>query len=414
MYKLLTFLGTTPYEEVYYTYKNNISRFPARFVQISLLELFHAELKDGQIILFLTEEAENKNWLNRNQNKNANFLKGLRDSLEEFQSNFNINLEVRRVRIPEGKSEDELWTIFEKMNEVIDENDRIILDITHSFRSLPLLTVIVLNYAKFLKNVRIEKVLYGAMEALGSPPEVKNMPLEKRKVPIFDLTPFTILFDWTIAIERFLETGNAEMIKNIGMNELKSLLADTKGEKGGGMRRLIESLDRFSRNVSTCRAPELQGNMRDIKKGIPQAEKDLELLKPFKPLFGKIQEEFSMNAADDVILGLEISEWCLKKNLIQQGFTVLRETIVNYVIIKFLERNDLKNRAAREKAENMLRGDEILPEKIRNLWYELIDYRNDINHAGWNNNMHKADKFKNKLRDFIQRFHDIIKADFLK
>ncbi|MCG2828258.1 TIGR02221 family CRISPR-associated protein [Methanothermobacter sp. K4] len=412
MYKLLTFLGTTPYEEVYYTYRSITSRFPARFVQISLLELLHDELKDGQVILFLTEEAENKNWLNRNQNKNANFLKGLRDSLEEFQSKFNIDLEVKRVRIPEGRSEEELWTIFEKMNEVIDENDRIILDITHSFRSLPLLTLIVLNYAKFLKNVRVERVLYGAMEALGSPPEVQNMPLEKRNVPIFDLTPFTVLFDWTIAIERFLETGNAEMIKDIGMNELKPLLADTKGKRGGEIRHLIESLDRFSRNVSTCRAPELQGNMRDISEGIPQAEKDLELLKPFKPLFGKIQEEFSMNTADDVILGLEISEWCLKKNLIQQGFTVLRETIVNYVITNFLNINDLKDRKTREKAENMLRGNEILPKEIRNLWYELIEYRNDINHAGWTNNMHKADKFKNKLQDFIQRFRNIIKTDF--
>lgn len=408
MYKLLTFLGTTPYEEVYYTYRSITPRFPARFVQISLLELFYDKLKNGQIILFLTEEAENKNWLNKNQNSNANFLKGMRDSLEEFQINFNIDLEVKRVRIPEGKSEEELWTIFEKMNEVIDENDRIILDITHSFRSLPLLTLIVLNYAKFLKNVRIERVLYGAMEALGSPPEVKNMPLEKRKVPIFDLTHFTVLFDWTIAIERFLETGNAEMIKDIGMSELKPLLANTKGRKGGELRYLIESLDRFSRNVSTCRVPELKGNVMDISEKIPLVKKDLELLKPFKPIFGRIKEEFSMNAADYVTLGLEISEWCLKKNLIQQGFTILRETIVNYVIINFLDKNGLKDRKTREKAENMLRDDEILPKEIRNLWYELIEYRNDINHAGWNYNTHKADKFKKKLRDFIQRLHNMI------
>jgi len=40
---------------------------------------------------------------------------------------------------------------------------------------------------------------------------------------------------------------------------------------------------------------------------------------------------------DDVSCGLEVASRCLEEGLVQQGFTVLRETIVNYVIIKVLE-----------------------------------------------------------------------------
>jgi len=67
-----------------------------------------------------------------------------------------------------------LWKIFDGINSVIDEGDDIIFDVTHSFRSLPVLTLIALNYVKFLKNVNINKIDYGAMEAVGTPRDISR------------------------------------------------------------------------------------------------------------------------------------------------------------------------------------------------------------------------------------------------
>ena len=44
---------------------------------------------------------------------------------------------VKEVPIPEGRSEEELWQIFDICVAQVAEGDQIILDVTHGFRSLP-------------------------------------------------------------------------------------------------------------------------------------------------------------------------------------------------------------------------------------------------------------------------------------
>jgi len=421
-YKLLSFIGPTKYIEAYYAYNNKKSKQAYQFIQEALLEFFCRDWEEhDQVVIFLTEESKRKNWLSKNECEDANFEKGLKERLEETKKRLKLNIGIRDVEIPEGRNEEELWEIFERINNNISEEDILIFDITHSFRSLPMLTLVALNYVKFLKNVDIHQIVYGAMEALGSPNEIRKMPLQKRVIPLFNLTPFASLFDWTVAIERFLQTGNAEMISKLGTEKLKPLLSETKGEVGGGIRELINSLNSFSQNVSTCRAPDFKSNIERIISSLPSAEKELEKLKPFGPLFRKINDTFSnMKIDDEISCGLKVASWCLEKGLIQQGFTILRETIVNYVVMKVLGSNKLKKPEKigdtdyREIAEVMLnsRYDKI-PEDILNLWREIIDYRNDINHSGWREkNYHKPVHFENKLKKFINQFESILQREY--
>jgi CRISPR-associated DxTHG motif protein len=46
---------------------------------------------------------------------------------------------VEWVDIPEGRSEQELWEIFDRVASAVDEGDTILLDITHAFRSIPMI-----------------------------------------------------------------------------------------------------------------------------------------------------------------------------------------------------------------------------------------------------------------------------------
>ncbi|MEM3587474.1 MAG: hypothetical protein QXO71_09160, partial [Candidatus Jordarchaeaceae archaeon] len=81
------------------------------------------------------------------------------------------------------------------------------------------------------------------------------------------------------------------------------------------------------------------------------------------------------------------------------------ETIINYTIIKFLGSSNLKIKSNREVTESMLNSRyEKIPEEILNLWQELVEYRNDINHGGWREqNFHTENEFRQKLKEFTER-----------
>ncbi|MGQ4875392.1 MAG: TIGR02221 family CRISPR-associated protein [Promethearchaeia archaeon] len=412
----MSFLGTNPYTEVFYQYGEKISQNSYNFIQQALLEFFCKDNNFSEYIILTTELAKAKNWLNKEESDIANFPKGLRDLLNEQKTQFGINVDIRNVFIPEGKNENELWQIFDIIHKQIEEDDDIIFDITHSFRSLPLLMIIILNYVKFLKNVKINRILYGAFEVLGPSFEVKNIPLKDRIEPIFDLTPFVRLFDWTIAIERFLETGDAKLINTLGRYELREILSETKGKAASKLNRLINLINSFSKNVYTCRAPEFHKQVNYILSYIPSAEEEGEYLKPFAPLFSKLKEKFSALSSNNPILtGLEVCKWCLDNGLIQQSFTILREILVNFVLIKYVKEitikneNDLKNLENRIKAEELLNEkNSLIPDDLKNLWRNMVDYRNDMNHAGWRENVHKPEDFKVKCNEFLEAAKKLI------
>lgn len=109
---------------------------------------------------------------------------------------------VQFVDIPEGRSEAELWQIFERCNEIVCEGDKVLLDITHAFRSLPLIVFVVAAYLRRTKNVTISHIVYGAFEARD----------EQNRVPISDLTLLLDLLDWLNGAEFLLRRSDATLL----------------------------------------------------------------------------------------------------------------------------------------------------------------------------------------------------------
>src|SRR5690606_7835290 len=104
----------------------------------------------------------NKNWI---VNAYDHTRLGLRDELESLSKK--KGFQVENIGIPEGHNEEELWEIFKTILDQLEEGDEIILDITHSFRYLPMLTFIIINYARIVKKCSLKAVYYGAFEVLG-------------------------------------------------------------------------------------------------------------------------------------------------------------------------------------------------------------------------------------------------------
>lgn len=87
----------------------------------------------------------------------------------------------------------------------LDPSDEIIVDVTHSFRSLPIYIMQLLIFLKNIKNINIFKIYYGMFEMRG----------ELGYAPIVDLSSILSVNDWIIGAYNFKEFGNTYKIADL-------------------------------------------------------------------------------------------------------------------------------------------------------------------------------------------------------
>jgi len=139
----LSFLGTNNYVDCYYKFNGEKGSL-VKYIQQDILKRFAFDAG----FIFTTEESRKKNWEDYPHYGDKDINKGLKTRLSKYTY-------ISQVDIPFGKNEVELWEIFQILYDKIEEGDEIVFDITHSFRSLPMLTMVFLNYVKLLKKVKV-------------------------------------------------------------------------------------------------------------------------------------------------------------------------------------------------------------------------------------------------------------------
>ena len=344
--RFITFLGTNPYLECSYYFNNPITEnYPTRFVQISLIRHLVLSEKLGEeseILILATNEAQQRNWQD-SVDREGNLLLGLEKHLQQLRNHLeqqNKKLPpIRLVNIPEGKREEELWEIFNTIASEIQDGDHLFFDITHSFRSLPMLALVALNYLRVVKNVIIEKIYYGAFETLGPIPQVKAMKREDRNAPIFDLTPFVDLLQWTTAADHFIRTGNTLLMTELTRRKTQPLLKMSKGKNqaASALLNLSKSLSSFTKDLHILAGPKLSNDVFQVKTNLEAAKTHSRELPPLANLLEKISLEFSQTQNPQKIVENTnlLVEFCFKHGLIQQGFTLLDENLITYGCLKF-------------------------------------------------------------------------------
>lgn len=417
----LSFLGNNPYTPCTYYRDKEFEVSNVRFVQEATIAIYCREwAATDRIRIFTTPDAYKKNWLDGYfLDKTTNqLLEGLCTRIQKLAP----VPKVKNVPIPEGKNEEEIWDIFTLVYNEIEQGDIVVLDITHAFRSIPLLASVVLNYAKVLKDVSIEGIYYGAFEVLGNPRDVSKMPLEERRVPIFDLTCFNALQDWTLAIDRFLGAGDAGPACDLATRSVRPILAATKGQDkaAAGIKRVAQGLKDLSQAISTCRGDSLSGIAISLK-GEIGAYGNLDLLPALRPLIGRIGEKISLFRGEPIHDGIQAARWCLEHNLIQQGYTILNEALITHCLQKI--GGDPMNHHVRElvlyaakvhkdgagdpqadldlleSARGFFRSNKNLAKIMRG----LSDRRNELNHAGFRDNAMPPQRFAPNLSEFIEK-----------
>ncbi|MDY0223496.1 MAG: TM1812 family CRISPR-associated protein [Desulfobacterium sp.] len=104
-----------------------------------------------------------------------------------------------------------------------------LIDITYGFRSLPVLLMTLIGYSRLLKNISVSGIYYGAFEVLGNYTSASEIPEEKRIAPIFDLTSFEQIIEWTQATQSFVKNGAAKDLELLANRQINPVLTDSQG-----------------------------------------------------------------------------------------------------------------------------------------------------------------------------------------
>ncbi len=445
----LSFLGTNNYLPCTYEYQNQRIE-NIRFVQEATIRLNCMNwMKDDRVVIFTTKRAFQLNWKdNKEINKKINgkingennpeiLREGLETRIKKIQGDFSYD----QIHIPDGRNEKEIWEIFLSVFEVIHEQDEIIFDITHAFRSIPLLAIVVLNYAKIMKHAALDGIYYGALEALGAIDDVKKMPVERRIVPVLDLSAFDQLMEWSVAADRFLEAGDAARISEIAKRTVSAILSSTKGRDKSQytIRKLADNLEKFTKILSTCRGREINTVVERLKQNLEECDNlqfNNPLNSPLKTVLGRIKDQIYKFPGHFITDGIQAARWCMEHNLIQQSYTILQETLITYFVYKIGEdpenyqnkninrilanqavnifiNNRSKDKWKKEAQENIPVVDKFLkfyetqPELIK-IYNNLTGFRNDLNHSGQSDQCKSAHKFSAKMPVFLDKVEEEI------
>jgi len=396
--KALAFLGAGKYATVTYTWEER--SYTTRLFPEALARIFEPE----KVIVFVTKTVSESG---------LGYVEKLRDALGN---------QVEWVNIPEGRSEQELWKIFDCVASVVDEDDEILLDITHAFRSIPMIVFAVATYLRHVKKVHVKRVVYGAYEARN----------EKNQAPIFDLTSLLDLLDWTGGAEALLKRGDAGLIAEKMINAhqgLRRMGADTP-EK---LKPLGQKLGALSQALHLSRPREVMRLAHELLPLLEEARAEFERwAKPFSLLAGQIRNELEPLAfgqsdtlsRENLQKQLVLVEYYLKKGLIVQAVTLAREWVVSYVLLCGGS-GDWLCRRDREKAEDLLgnavvglrKGNADLPEffgqlpqgrEVVRLWDQLARLRNDLAHCGMTTDALKATAIENRAREVLQKLRILV------
>lgn len=338
---------------------------------------------------------------------------------------------VNNVDIPTGSCESEIWDIYQKIIDIIKENDEILIDITHGFRLMPIILSSAISYLESIKNIKIIGIYYGAFETLGNPNEIEKKPIEDRNAPIFDLTLTSTIQKWAKAAEIFKKTGSVEQIKNLSLKEVDYIMEETKGknQEAQQIKDVVSELNKFTNSIETCRSKDfvtedfsrLKTNIKDLKK--------LNIVKPLEGILENIHKNVT-NFQDDIFENsFAIINWCINYGLIQQAYTYLSETVITFFMKLDYGFDKIWDRKIRENVSKTIfsyfreeaNEEDLLIIKNSINWLSKIDekvfytkmdllnkYRNDINHCGYRNDPHDYKKLTEKIEPLNEYFYKIL------
>lgn len=323
--------------------------------------------------------------------------------------------------------------VLEKMNNLLNEYDRVVVDISHGFRHMPILMMVNLIIQNISQSEKIELIWY-AKEI------VKN-----REYEMIDLAEYLQMASFAVTLSRFQKNYT---------------IANSVTFKNENYQTLVKNLEDFSLNLLANSFKHLiEGEnslVKTILKEIEQLEQDKHIatfshyLQSIKDHLNEIQSYADLSHFERLY---RFSKLMLDKWYLLNAITLLNEAIGLYAIERFKEYNDdakvhigtkLQEDAGSYKAANeavnfFKLSDEFKNAKVLNketlntvrkvlkkiekdnlqninsfkqLCKDVADTRNNLAHANSGNSIEDVQK---KIATLLQTFHNLaLEKDLLK
>ncbi|MEA3227605.1 MAG: TIGR02221 family CRISPR-associated protein, partial [Campylobacterota bacterium] len=374
-------------------YKLNNQIYTTSFVADALMQ----ELKIDKLFLVGTKKSiwdEAYNVFVSKENENISYYEDLYTKKEAGKI-ASKDLEKFDELLPKGSksfiidygiNEDELWFNFEKflaIAEYIEDGDELYLDITHSFRSLSLMSFVMTQFASSIsdKKFKISGIYYGMFEY--------SFESEDNTTPIVDIKILLEIQEWIKAIDA---------IKNYSdFNHLIRLLNENDIEKD-----VQNTFINLNNNISLANIASLRQFIQTASKKIKTINSsENRIVKLLAPEILKLVEELEQNRESD--FQYTLAQWFYKNKNHALSYIALYEAIITKSCE--LSNADIHNHSQREDAKKSIGND-----KYGKYFYTKYDdsisqIRNSIVHQSSDRKSKVSNDIK-KLEIFIETFEE--------
>lgn len=394
----LSFLGTSEYEETTYIVEG--ATYTSRFVQSVIRKHF---LPQNHYV-FVTKAAR---------------LKHEEGLLEEGFDKDEL------IDISDGKTEEELWDLFSRISETVPENAEVVFDVTHGFRIQPMLALAVIVYLRFQKQVSVKKICYGLFE--------KGAETNQ----ILDVTPFLDIIDWSVAIRRLSEKGDAGDLADIMKKYHKQTYMNQDAYKAEKLANTGIALNDLMDNLSLVRpvdAATVAGRLVNFASDLKNDLDNISQTRPLTGIMDSLRKEVTGMAFSENLSGneglftqegmqimLNMCDHYIKVGKYQQCLTLATELLIGAAAL--LHNQDPLQKTVRNSVSyrlNALEKKELIGpvydwEKSAATMLRIVaEARNDVNHAGIRKDPQNAKSLKNNavktvsdIRAFLKN-HDLL------
>ncbi|MBA3924043.1 MAG: TIGR02221 family CRISPR-associated protein [Nostocaceae cyanobacterium] len=355
--KAISFLGFGNYQETTYISPLGSEECKTRFFQEALVEFY----KPKTLYVLLTKTVETG--IPRNASES---------NWEALKKNLQGKVNLQPIyNVPEAHSTDDIWQLFDMLTNCLEEGDRVIFDITHGFRSLPVLALITVSYLRVVRGVKIEGLIYGAFEAENK---------ETNKSPTFDLLPMVSLLEWTTATDQFIKTGNGQALADLLLRS-----GDTAAQE------LAASIQGIAQGLQLLRPMDIMQEAAKLPQLIAAAAPTVsQSVPPFATLLGRVEEDYCkfglVNPTDytaspkaSLLRQLEMIEWYAQKDQIVQALSMAREWLPSLLCFHF-NIDPQVERPNRVEMELLLNGGSTSPDASGNKYQSpyLEEYKSSV------------------------------------
>jgi len=344
---------------------------------------------------------------------------GLANHFHNLAGRLHGRIEPVQVEIPAPTNEQEIWTFFQRVTEIIQAEDEIIFDVTLAFRSIPILALLAANLLRVARGISVRALTYAEVN------------FGVHDAPVHDLSKLLELMDWTTATDAFLKYGRAD-----------DLVALARRDDGGPLDAFAESLDTLTAGLQTSRPTEVQRSAAGLSALVAGARADAATPAPINLLLDRISAEYTPlghasptapDRASEVLRGqAAIVGWYIQKGLYVQAITLAREWLVSLVVASgggdlFAEddralaesainrpRNerariyDRRLRAEREVTIPPVMRSTAQGQLLQSLWRDTRDLRNDLSHTGMRRDPRPAATVEAEVRAVCARIPELL------